>query len=104
MNWDYQVIRLNVDPPVAQAPASATEASEQPGEATVTVPPGMAVGRSLRLKGKGWPSKGGRGDLLLSLSLKQPASYSDQERQLLEQLRAARSVDPRADWISAARL
>ena len=74
------------------------------GEATVTVPPGMAVGRSLRLKGKGWPTKGGRGDLLLSLSLKQPASYSDQERQLLEQLRAARSVDPRADWISAARL
>ena len=74
------------------------------GEATVTVPPGMAVGRSLRLKGKGWPSKGGRGDLLLSLSLKQPVSYSDQERQLLEQLRAARSVDPRADWISAARL
>jgi curved DNA-binding protein len=64
----------------------------------------MAVGRSLRLKGKGWPSKGGRGDLLLSLSLKQPVSYSDQERQLLEQLRAARSVDPRADWISAARL
>ena len=74
------------------------------GEATLTVPPGMTVGRSLRLKGKGWPAKGGRGDLLLSLSLKQPASYSDQERQLLEQLRAARRVDPRADWISAARL
>ncbi len=34
MNWDYQVIRLNVEPPVAQAPASATEASEQPGEAS----------------------------------------------------------------------
>jgi curved DNA-binding protein len=64
----------------------------------------MAVGRSLRLKGKGWPTKGGRGDLLLSLSLKHPASYSDQEKQLLEQLRAARSSDPRADWISAARL
>jgi curved DNA-binding protein len=64
----------------------------------------MAVGRSLRLKGKGWPLASGRGDLLLSLSLKQPASYSEQERQLLEQLRAARSSDPRADWISSARL
>jgi curved DNA-binding protein len=74
------------------------------GEATVTVPPGMAVGRSLRLKGKGWPLTSGRGDLLLSLSLKQPASYSEQERQLLEQLREARSSDPRADWISSARL
>jgi curved DNA-binding protein len=64
----------------------------------------MAVGRSLRLKGKGWPAKGGRGDLLLSLSLKQPASYSDQEKQLLEQLRAIRSADPRAEWMGAARL
>jgi curved DNA-binding protein len=37
------------------------------GEATVQVPPGMSVGRSLRLKGKGWPLKEGlRGDLLLS--------------------------------------
>jgi curved DNA-binding protein len=74
------------------------------GEAILTVPPGMAVGRSLRLKGKGWPVQGGRGDLLLSLSLKQPSSYSDQERELLEQLRAARRVDPRAEWITAARL
>ena len=74
------------------------------GDATVTVPPAMAVGRTLRLKGKGWPSSGGRGDLLLSLTLKQPASYSEQERQLLEQLRAVRSSDPRRDWMSAARL
>ncbi|MFZ9463229.1 MAG: J domain-containing protein, partial [Vulcanococcus sp.] len=74
------------------------------GEATVTVPPAMAVGRSLRLKGKGWPGPSGRGDLLLSLSLRQPAAYSEQELQLLEQLRAVRSSDPRRDWIEAARL
>ena len=74
------------------------------GEATVTVPPAMAVGRTLRLKGKGWPTTAGRGDLLLSLSLKQPSSYSDQERQLLEQLRAVRSSDPRHEWMTAARL
>ena len=70
----------------------------------VRIPPGVKPGSRLRLKGKGWPRAGGRGDLLLSLSLKQPESYSDQERQLLEQLRAARSSDPRADWIGAARL
>ena len=74
------------------------------GEATVQVPPGMTLGRSLRLKGKGWPVQGGRGDLLLTPVLKLPDQLSPQEQQLLEQLRAARSADPRAGWIQAARL
>ena len=74
------------------------------GEATVQVPAGMGPGRSLRLKGKGWPIKDGRGDLLLSLSLRLPPSFSETERQLLEQLRDERRVDPRADWIEQARL
>ena len=74
------------------------------GEASVQVPAGMEPGRSLRLKGKGWPIKDGRGDLLLSLSLRLPPSFSEAERQLLEQLRAERRVDPRADWIEQARL
>jgi len=74
------------------------------GEASVQVPAGMGPGRSLRLKGKGWPIKDGRGDLLLSLSLRLPPSFSETERQLLEQLRDERRVDPRADWIEQARL
>ena len=74
------------------------------GEATVQVPAGMGPGRSLRLKGKGWPIKDGRGDLLLSLSLRLPPSFSETERHLLEQLRDERRVDPRADWIEQARL
>jgi curved DNA-binding protein len=75
------------------------------GEATVQVPPGMSVGRSLRLKGKGWPLKEGlRGDLLLSPVLKLPENLSDQERRLLEQLRQARSADPRQGWTGNAKL
>ena len=74
------------------------------GEATISVPPGMSLGRSLRLKGKGWPRRDGRGDLLLTPTLKLPASLSAQERQLLEQLRAARSADPRQGWVASARL
>ena len=74
------------------------------GEATVQVPPGMSLGRSLRLKGKGWPGRSGRGDLLLTPVLKLPERLSDQERRLLEQLRAARSSDPRGDWLQTARL
>jgi curved DNA-binding protein len=41
-------------------------------------------------------------DLLFHLRL--PASLSDQERQLLEQLRQARSADPREGWLASARL
>jgi curved DNA-binding protein len=58
----------------------------------------------LRLKGKGWPVKGGRGDLLLTPVLKLPEPLSDRERALLEELRAARSADPRAGWIQLAQL
>jgi curved DNA-binding protein len=64
----------------------------------------MTPGRSLRLKGKGWPIKGGRGDLLLTPLLRLPEQLSARERELLEQLRQARSVDPRAAWLQAARL
>ena len=74
------------------------------GEATVQVPPGMSVGRSLRLKGKGWPLKEGRGDLLLSPVLRMPETLSDRERELLEELRRQRSSDPRQGWIASARL
>ncbi|MCT0231670.1 J domain-containing protein [Synechococcus sp. CS-1324] len=74
------------------------------GEATVQVPAGVALGRSLRLKGKGWPLKEGRGDLLLSLCLKLPEQFSESERELLEKLRLVRSIDPRSDWMQAARL
>jgi curved DNA-binding protein len=74
------------------------------GEASVQVPPGLTPGRSLRLKGKGWPLKGGRGDLLLTPVLKLPDPLSERERSLLEELRHARSADPRAGWVQLAQL
>ena len=74
------------------------------GEATVQVPAGMTPGRSLRLKGKGWPVSGGRGDLLLTPVLRLPDPLSARERQLLLDLRQARSADPRREWMAAARL
>jgi curved DNA-binding protein len=33
-----------------------------------------------------------------------PESLSERERQLLQELRQARSVDPRQGWIASARL
>jgi curved DNA-binding protein len=74
------------------------------GEATLQVPAGISLGRSLRLKGKGWPGKGGRGDLLLTPVLRVPQQLTEQEKALFEQLRELRSSNPRSGWIQAARL
>jgi curved DNA-binding protein len=108
----HPIWRLDGDQLRAELPLSLDElalggevtVATPDGEASVQVPPGMTLGRSLRLKGKGWPLKEGRGDLLLTPVLKLPPNLSDRERELLEQLRQARSADPRQEWISAARL
>jgi curved DNA-binding protein len=109
---DHPVWTLDGDQLRAELPLSIDElalggdvqVATPDGVASVQVPPGMTPGRSLRLKGKGWPIKGGRGDLLLTPVLKLPEQFSSQERQLLEQLRSLRGQDPRADWLAAARL
>jgi curved DNA-binding protein len=108
----HPIWRLDGDQLRAELPLSLDElalggdvvVATPDGEATVQVPPGMSIGRSLRLKGKGWPVKEGRGDLLLTPVLRMPEALSERERELLGQLRQARSMDPRAGWISAARL
>ena len=74
------------------------------GEATLQVPAGISLGRSLRLKGKGWPIKGGRGDLLLTPVLRVPQQLTEQEQALFEQLRELRSSNPRSGWLQAGRL
>ena len=66
------------------------------GSATVTIPAGIQAGRSLRLRGKGWPGRNGRGDLLLTVQVHPPQQLSSRERELLEALRAVRDDDPRA--------
>jgi curved DNA-binding protein len=109
---DHPVWKLDGDQLRAELPLSIDElalggevqVATPDGPASVQVPPGMSLGRSLRLKGKGWPLKGGRGDLLLTPILRLPEQLSPQERDLLEQLRQLRSYDPRASWFQAALL
>jgi len=108
----HPIWRLDGDQLRAELPLSLDElalggdvrVATPDGEATVQVPPGMSLGRSLRLKGKGWPLRDGRGDLLLTPTLKLPDPLSAEERQLLLQLRQARSADPREGWAASARL
>ena len=47
----------------------------------LTIPKGASSGRVLRLKGKGWPKKGGsRGDQLVTLMVDLPADDAELAR------------------------
>ena len=74
------------------------------GDAQVTIPAGTMPGQSLRLKGKGWPIKEGRGDLILTIKLQLPDELSSSERELIQQLQKFRTFDPRKEWIKSAEL
>ena len=105
--WRLDGDQLRADLPVSideLALGGMVKVMTPDGEAEVSIPAGTSPGRSLRLKGKGWPSKAGRGDLLLNLSVQWPTQWSDEQRNLLEQLREARTDDPRSDWLQSARL
>jgi curved DNA-binding protein len=66
------------------------------GMVTVNVPPGVRSGQSLRLRGKGWTNpRGDRGDQLAKIIIATPKNISPKERELYEQIRTARSVNPR---------
>ncbi|NEP18085.1 MAG: DnaJ domain-containing protein [Leptolyngbya sp. SIO4C1] len=74
------------------------------GSVTVTIPPGIRSGQSLRLRGKGWPKpKGGRSDQLVKVIIIAPKQVSESEKMLYEKIRDARSEDPRRD-LAATRL
>ncbi|MDP6193574.1 MAG: DnaJ C-terminal domain-containing protein, partial [Prochlorococcaceae cyanobacterium ETNP18_MAG_1] len=105
--WRLDGDQLRADLPVGLdelALGGSVKVMTPDGEAEVTIPAGTSPGRSLRLKGKGWPCRDGRGDLLLTLSLQLPSKWSDQELQLLKQLQESRSSNPRESWLQSARL
>jgi curved DNA-binding protein len=67
------------------------------GLVTMNVPAGIKSGQTLRLRGKGWVEpNGNRGDLLVRVAVTLPTSPSATERAAYEQVRAARSTDPRS--------
>ena len=66
------------------------------GAVTMKVPPGSKSGQKLRLAGKGLPKPGGgAGDLYAVLLVALPASVTEREKKLYEELREASRFDPR---------
>jgi curved DNA-binding protein len=87
-----------VDLPLApwEAALGATVATATPdGEVELTVPPGSAAGRKLRLKGKGLPGNP-PGDLYVVLAIALPPATDAKARAAYEAFAAACAFDPRA--------
>jgi molecular chaperone DnaJ len=58
------------------------------GEVKVTIPEGVSINESRRVRGKGVPvSKGKRGDLLIKLNIKLPSKLSRKSREIIEELK-----------------
>jgi curved DNA-binding protein len=81
-----------------EAALGTTVAVDTPvGEAKVRVPPGTSSGRRLRLRGRGLPNpRGTAGDLFAEVRIMVPASLTDNERRLFEELAATSTFDPRS--------
>jgi curved DNA-binding protein len=90
---------LDLDVPLAPWEAALGAEVEVPtleGRLTMKVPPGSKAGQKLRLAGKGLPKPGGgAGDLYAVLSIAVPATLTDSERKLFEELRETSRFDPR---------
>jgi curved DNA-binding protein len=89
-------VRLPVTPWEAALGATVPVPTPSGSTAKVTVPAGSSSGRRLRLRGEGMPGpRGANGDLYAELRIMVPPQLSDRERELLEELAAVSSFDPR---------
>jgi curved DNA-binding protein len=81
-----------------EAALGASVAVDTPGgEAKVRVRPGTSSGKRLRLKGRGMPNpRGTPGDLYAEVRIMVPASLTDEERRLFEELARVSNFDPRS--------
>lgn len=89
-------VQLPVTPWEAALGATVPVSTPSGDTAKVTVPAGSSSGRRLRLRGEGMPGpRGANGDLYAELRIMVPPRLSDRERELLEELAAVSSFDPR---------
>ena len=63
----------------------------------ITIPAWTSSGRTFRLKGKGFPAKAGRGDLLATVRIVLPEQSDPELEALMKKWRADKPYDPRKD-------
>jgi DnaJ-class molecular chaperone len=65
------------------------------GAVDLAIPAGTSSGRTFRLKGKGFPAKEGKGDLLATVRIMLPEGGDAELEELMRQWRKAKPYDPR---------
>ncbi|MBA3363886.1 MAG: molecular chaperone DnaJ, partial [Actinobacteria bacterium] len=89
---------LTLDLPISFPEATLGANVEVPtmnGPVTLKVPAGTPSGKTFRMKGRGAPKKGGRGDLLAKVKVDVPEKVSKEEKELLGKLRDVSKESPR---------
>ena len=90
---------LEIEVPIAPWEAALGAQVEVPtleGRVTMTIPAGSRAGQKLRLGGKGLPKPGGgAGDLYAVLTITVPATLTEREKALYEELRQSSRFNPR---------
>jgi molecular chaperone DnaJ len=89
---------LTLDLPVSYPEAALGANVQVPtldGAVTLKVPGGTPGGKTFRIKGRGAPKKGGRGDLLATVQVDVPGKLSREEKDLLSQLKDKQKDSPR---------
>ena len=61
----------------------------------ITIPPWTSSGRTFRLKGKGFPAKSGRGDLLATVRIVLPDRSDSELESLMKKWQGGKPYDPR---------
>jgi DnaJ-class molecular chaperone len=88
-----------VEVPITPWEAALGATAEVPtldGKAEIRVPPGIASGQRLRLRGQGLNIRaGGRGDHFIRLKIVVPKELTDEERKLFQELSKTSSFKPR---------
>jgi DnaJ-class molecular chaperone len=65
------------------------------GAVELAIPPGTSSGRTFRLKGKGFPAKEGKGDLLAAIGIVLPEGADAELEELMRKWRKTKPHDPR---------
>jgi molecular chaperone DnaJ len=90
---------LTVDLPITYPEAALGANVEVPtlnGPVTLKIPAGTPTGKTFRVRGRGAPRRGGRGDLLAKVHVDVPTKLSREQKELVKQLREAQAESPRA--------